>query len=326
MKFPFGEKSTIISIQTNISISAYMSSINSFKELFAELASQKRCATVAVVCPYDEETCGAVAKAINEGFIKALLVGEKEKIAHGGLPQQFPDKVEIVETADVYEAATAGVKLVHDGKAEILMKGLVGTDVLLHAVLNKETGILPKGELLTHVTVSEISGMNRLLFYSDVAVIPYPTLEQREKIIMADLALIRKFGIARPKVALIHFTEKVNPKFPNSVDYQTIVGKAEAGEYGDMVAGGPMDVKTAVDLHSAQVKGIQSEVCGNADLLIFPNIESGNTFYKTISYFAKAQMAGMLIGPTAPVVLPSRSDSAESKYNSLALAALASQR
>lgn len=308
----------------NLSQSTIMSQIKTFKELTSHLASMKERPAVAVVCPYDEETCGAVSKALADGFIKAVLVGEKDKIEASGIEKRFPGLVTVVEAADSHEAAEKAVSLVHEGGAEILMKGLVSTDVLLRAVLNKETGILPKGNLLTHITVSEIPGMDRLLFYSDVAVIPYPTIEQREKMLMLDLQLVRKFGITRPKVALIHFNEKVNPKFPNSVDYQLMVEKAAAGDYGDMVAGGPMDVKTAVDLHSAQVKGIESEVCGNADILIFPNIESGNTFYKTVSFFAKARMAGMLLGTTAPVVLPSRSDSADNKYNSLALAALAS--
>lgn len=303
-----------------------MTSIRSFKELTAHLASMKQQPVVAVICPYDEETCDAVGQALSAGIIKAVLVGERDKITAAGLPDRFPGLVEIVETSGVPEAAAAGVALAREGKADILMKGLIGTDQLLHAVLNKETGILEKGKLLTHITVSEILGMDRLLFFSDVAVIPYPTLEQREKMLMLDLDIVRKFGVERPKVALIHFTEKVNPKFPNSVDYQTIVERGSQGCYGDMVAGGPMDVKTAVDLHSAKVKGIKSEVCGNADLLLFPNIESGNTFYKTLSFFANAEMAGTLLGPSAPVVLPSRSDSAKSKYNSLALAALASGR
>ncbi len=284
----------------------------------------KECPTVAVACPYDEETCEAVSRALADGLIKAVLVGEKDKTAASGLEKRFPGLVTSVDASDSRDAAAKAVALVKAGEVSILMKGLVNTDDLLRAVLNKEDGILPAGTLLTHITVSEIPEMDHLLFFSDVAVIPYPTLEQRERMIELDLTIVRKFGVSRPKVALIHFTEKVNPKFPNSVDYQTIVERASQGAYGEMVAAGPMDVKTAVDLHSAQVKGIESEVCGNADLLIFPNIESGNTFYKTLSYFTKAKMAGILLGPSAPVVLPSRSDSADSKYNSLALAAIAS--
>lgn len=300
-----------------------MNSIKSFKELTGHLASLESRPVVAVVCPYDEETCGAVAEAVADGFIKAVLVGDKERIEKTGIPARFPSDVEIMAVEGSYgDVAAAGVGLARQGKASILMKGLIGTEDLLKAVLNKEHGILPPGELLTHITVSEVPGMNRLLFYSDVAVIPYPSLAQRQKMIQLDLDVIRKFGISNPKVALIHFTEKVNPKFPNSVDYQTLIEESEHGRFGDAILGGPMDVKTAVDLHSAQVKGIESAVCGNADLLIFPNIESGNTFYKTLSYFANAEMAGMLLGTTVPVVLPSRSDSMRSKYNSLALAAL----
>lgn len=299
-----------------------MSRINSFSALTRHLSEMKKQPTVAVVCPYDEETCEAVGMALADGIIRAILVGERHKIEAAGLPSRFPDLTEIHEAADKKEAAAKGVILTREKRADILMKGLVGTDDLLRAVLNKEYGILPKGELLSHLTVSEVPGMDRLLFFGDVAVIPYPTLAQREQMIPLDLAVLRKFGIERPKVALIHFTEKVNPKFPNSVDYQTLIAEAEDGKFGDAILAGPMDVKTAMDLHSAKVKGLESEVCGNADLLIFPNIESGNTFYKTLSYFAKAEVAGMLLGTTSPVVLPSRADSARSKYNSLALASL----
>lgn len=299
-----------------------MSKITTFNELTRHLTELKKQPTVAVVCPYDEDTCGAVRMALADGLIRAILVGERDKIEAAGLPSEFPELTEIHEAADKKDAAAKGVMLTRQRKADILMKGLVGTDDLLRAVLNKEYGILPQGEVLSHLTVSEIPGLDRLLFFSDVAVIPYPTIDQRRRVIELDLDVLRKFGISQPKVALIHFTEKVNPKFPNSVDYQTLIAEAEDGKFGDAELAGPMDVKTAMDLHSAQVKGLTSEVCGNANLLIFPNIESGNTFYKTISYFAHAEMAGMLVGTSVPVVLPSRADSARSKYNSLALASL----
>lgn len=300
-----------------------MSKITTFAQLTEHLAELRHCPAVAVVCPYDDGTVQAVSRALSHGFIKAILIGDREMIAGTGLPEQFPDRVTIVEASDQKDAAVQGVALTKTKKADILMKGLVSTDVLLHAVLNKENGILERGKLLSHITISEIPGMERLLFYSDVAVIPYPTLQQRIGMIHMDLDVLRRFGMSEPKVALINFNEKINPKFPNSVDYQELVRLGSEGEFGDAILGGPMDVKTAVDLHSAEVKGIESPVCGNADLLIFPNIESGNTFYKTISFFTPARMAGMLLGPEAPVVLPSRSDNADSKFNSLALASLA---
>ncbi len=148
-------------------------------------------------------------------------------------------------------------------------------------------------------------------------------LEQFEAMLRYDLEVCRRMGIEAPRVALIHCTEKVNEKFPHTLDYVTLKERAAAGAYGNMYLDGPMDVKTACDAHSGEVKGISSPVVGHADLLIFPNIESGNTFYKTVSLFGDANMAGMLRGTASPVVVPSRADSGNSKYYSLALACVA---
>jgi hypothetical protein len=160
-------------------------------------------------------------------------------------------------------------------------------------VLNKEHGILPKGNVLSHITVAQIPMYKKLLFFSDAAVIPRPTLEQFEAMLRYDLEVCRRMGIEAPRVALIHCTEKVNEKFPHTLDYVTLKERAAAGAYGNMYLDGPMDVKTACDAHSGEVKGISSPVVGHADLLIFPNIESGNTFYKTVSLFGDANMADM---------------------------------
>lgn len=278
--------------------------------------SRKR---VAVVCPYDECTLEAVARAIDEAVAEFIFIGDERARSAAGT---FAGKAEIAvvsaDTADT--AAHDAVELVREKKADVLMKGLINTDNFLHAILNKEHGLLPKGALLTHLSVAQIPGYHKPLFFSDVAVIPYPTFEQKAAIIRSGLQVCRQLGIESPKVALIHFTEKVNPKFPNSTDYAAIVDMAAKGEFGSAEIAGPMDVKTACDSHSAQVKGLTSPVCGNADLLLFPNIESGNTFYKTISLFGKAVIAGILRGPLCPVILSSRSDSAESKFLSIVLA------
>ena len=177
--------------------------------------------------------------------------------------------------------------------------------------------------MLSHITVAQIPTYKKLLFFSDAAVIPRPTLEQFEAMLLYDLEVCRRMGIEAPRVALIHCTEKVNEKFPHTLDYVTLKERAAAGAYGNMYLDGPMDVKTACDAHSGEVKGISSPVVGHADLLIFPNIESGNTFYKTVSLFGDANMAGMLRGTTSSVVVPSRADSGNSKYYSLALACVA---
>jgi phosphate butyryltransferase len=239
--------------------------------------------------------------------------------------QQYPDHVKVFEASSPDVAAQEGVLLVREGHADVLMKGIINTDNLLRAVLNKEHGLLPKGNVLSHITAAQIPTYNKLLFFSDAAVIPRPTLEQFDAMIRYNVAVCRQMGIETPRVALIHCTEKVNEKFPHTLDYVALKERAEAGAYGDMYLDGPMDAKTACDAHSGEVKGISSPVVGHADMLIFPNIESGNTFYKTLSLFGDANMAGMLQGTTAPVVVPSRADSGNSKFYSLALACVCSE-
>lgn len=300
-----------------------MEPIKNFSQLTEHLKSLTEKKRVAVICPDDEATQYAVERALKEGFASFVLIGDGAVCRDFAARAEGGDLVEVVEVETPVEAAKKAVEFAREGKVDVIMKGIVNTDDLLRAILNKETGILPQGQLLTHLTAAHVPDYHKLLFFSDVAVIPYPTLQQRVDIIKLDLDVIRRFGIEQPKVALIHFTEKVNPKFPNSVDYQTIVGMADNGEFGNALVAGPMDAKTACDRHSAEVKHIASPVCGDADLVHFPNIESGNTFYKALSLFGHADMAGTLLGPKVPVMLPSRSDSGASKYYSLCLTLLA---
>ena len=310
--FRYLQKSNLIAMQQ----------IQTFTQMVDHLKQAGIRKRIAVVCPYDEETIAAATRAHNEGLADLIMIGDSrlESLLDESLLKSDNVKVVNADTAD--QAAAMAVGMVHDGCADVLMKGLINTDNFLRAILNKETGLLPKGRLLTHLSVAQLPLYKKLLFFSDVAVIPYPTLEQRIEIINYDLGTCRKLGIECPKVALIHFTEKVNPKFPNSTDYVKLVEMAKEGSFGKVEMAGPMDAKTACDSHSAAVKGLTSDVCGDADLLIFPNIESGNTFYKTITLFGNAVIAGILQGPACPVILSSRSDSAESKFLSMALACI----
>ncbi len=256
---------------------------------------------MAVVCGTDSHTMYAVNRAREEGFAEFLMVGD-------GLSSD--------------DAAREAVRMVRHGEADILMKGIINTDNLLRAILDKEKGLLPRGSVMTHLSVMKIPSYPKLLFFSDAAVIPCPTLEQKIAMLRYAIRSCERFGISQPRIALIHCTEKVSPKFPHSVDYAKIVEMARAGEFGNAIIDGPMDVKTACEKESGHIKGISSPIGGEADVLIFPNIESGNVFYKTTSCFAHADMAGVLQGTICPVVLPSRSDSGESKYYSLAVACL----
>jgi phosphate butyryltransferase len=190
-------------------------------------------------------------------------------------------------------------------------------------VLNKETGILPKGNVLTHLTCAQIAGYDKLIYCTDVAVIPHPTAEQREQQLRYVLQLARSMGVEEPRVGLINCTEKVNEKhFPFTVEYKQLIEKAVAGEFGRCIVDGPLDLKTCFSPAALHKKGIESPLEGHADAIIFPDIQAGNVFYKTITCFCQAQTAGILSGPQVPVVLPSRGDSPENKFYSLALAAL----
>ena len=300
-----------------------METIKNFDQLVAHLSEKKDRKKVAVVCGTDSSTQFAVAKALEYGFIEAIFVGATEKISGEEIIKPFADHISFVEAADPDDAAAKAVALVREGAADVLMKGLINTDNLLHAVLNKEHGILPKGNVLTHITAASIPGYPRLLFFTDAAVIPYPTQEQRVQQVKYTAALCHAFGVECPRISLIHCSEKVGGKFfPFTLGYQDIIDAGKQGDFGSCIIDGPLDLKTSCCKESLVKKGIESPVDGAADVLIFPDIEAGNVFYKTITLFASATTAGMLQGTMAPVVLPSRSDSKESKFNSLALAAI----
>lgn len=295
--------------------------INNFDALIEQLRQargpRKR---VAVVCPEDQHSFEAVRDALDRELADFILVGNEEKLR--SLPFGHPDHVSYVHQEDKDEAARTATRMVHQGEADVLMKGLINTDNLLRAVLNKQEGLLPAGGVLSHITVSQTPVRDKLTFFTDAAVIPFPTLAQR-RAMLADMArVIRAFGIDEPRVALIHCSEKISPKFPVTEDYVALREMAANGEFGKIIVDGPMDVKTAVDAHSGAIKGIQSPIDGRADGLMFPDIEAGNVFYKTVLFFGDAVNAGMLMGTTAPVVLPSRSDSSLGKLYSLALACL----
>ena len=300
-----------------------MEAIKTFEELVSHLTSLGQRKKVAVVCASDESTQYAVARAIREGFIEAIFVGCREEIETRQEFQELEAYVSYVDADDRDDAARKAVQLVRDGKADILMKGLINTDNLLHAVLNKEHGILPKGNVLTHITAASINGYPRLLFFTDAAVIPYPTQEQRVQQVKYVASLCRSFGIEIPRISLIHCSEKVGGKFfPFTEGYIDIIESGKKGDFGPCVIDGPLDLKTSCCKESLVKKGIESPVDGAADALVFPDIEAGNVFYKTITLFCEAETAGMLAGTIAPVVLPSRSDSKICKFCSLALAAI----
>lgn len=304
-----------------------MEQIQTLSALVNSLRSRGIRRKVAVVCPNDPHTEYVIIRSLREEIAEYLLVTDSAHMdVAWHLWSASPDYIRIYEASTPDDAAALAVQLIRTGEADILMKGLINTDNLLRAVLKKGTGLLPEGGVLSHVAVAQIPLYHKLLFFSDAAVIPRPTLEQYRAMIRNDILVCEAFGNDEPRVALIHCTEKTSEKFPHTLSYVKLKEEAGQGLFGRMFIDGPMDAKTACDKHSGDIKGLSSPVVGNADILIFPNIESGNTFYKTLSLFGDANIAGMLTGTAAPVVVPSRSDSGNSKYYSLALACLVNLR
>ena len=228
-----------------------------------------------------------------------------------------------LKATDEVDAAAKAVQLVHEGMVDVIMKGLLNTDDLLRAVLNKQTGILQEGRIVTHLTCAELPEYDKMLFMTDVAVIPKPTEEQRKQQLKYLLRLCRSFGIKEPGVALVNCSEKVDEKhFPHTAEYKRLIQEAEKGKYGECIVDGPLDLKTSLSGKALRKKGLHSPLRGHADALIFPDIQSGNVFYKTITLFCRATTAAVLAGPDVPVVLTSRADDADSKFYSLALACI----
>ncbi len=300
-----------------------MKPIKSFAELVAHLGKREARKRVAVVWAADDHTPQACAMALAHNIADFTFVGCKQHL-QGQFKLDGEDAhVRYVDAESPVEAAARAVQLVRDGEADVLMKGLINTDDLLHAVLNKQTGILPRGNVLTHVAITQVPQLKRLLLFGDAAVIPYPTLEQRVAQVKYMTRMCSLLGIEEPRISLVHCTEKTNAKtFPFTADYTQLKQMAGNGDFGKVIIDGPLDLKTSLDRESLQEKGIDSPIDGEADVLLFPDIEAGNVFYKTITLFASAVTAGLLQGAQAPVVLSSRADSPECKFYSLAVASI----
>ena len=276
-----------------------MKTIHNFEELRERLRQGEPC-RVAAIEATDSHSSEAVETAVREGWAK----------------------VTNLTTGDPQRSADEAVQLVRNGEADVIMKGIINTDVLLRAVLNKEHGLLPKGNVLTHLSAIYLPMLGRIILMGDPAVIPYPTLEQREAMIRYTVKLAAAYGIEEPRIALIHCTEKVSEKFPLTLDYVQLIEKSKRGEFGKAIVDGPTDLKCAICKESADIKGIVSPLEGRADMLMMPDIEAGNVFYKTLTAFTDAQLAVGLMGAACPISLTSRSDSMETKLNSLAMACL----
>lgn len=295
--------------------------IKSLQEVL-EKAKNQETKKIAVAVAQDRPVLEAVRDAKEQGISEAILVGDKAKMeAIAAEIKMDLTKFEIVNEENPIKAALKAVELVSSGKADMLMKGLIDTANFLRAVLNKEVG-LRTGKLMSHVAVFEISKFDRLIFLTDGAFNMYPELKDKVDIVKNAVTVAHAVGIEIPKVAPICAVEVVNPNMPATIDASILSKMSDRGQIKGCVIDGPLALDNALSAAAAEHKGVKGEVAGRADILLMPNIESGNIMYKTLTYTTESKNAALLVGTSAPVVLTSRNDSHETKMNAIALAAL----
>ncbi|MBN2378492.1 bifunctional enoyl-CoA hydratase/phosphate acetyltransferase [candidate division WOR-3 bacterium] len=278
---------------------------------------------VAVAAGEDPHTIEAVARGVTEKMIDATLTGDEKHIKEVSAEYKIdPGIFHIEHIPDKKAAAAKAVELVNEGKADFLMKGLMDSAVYMRAILNKEKGLLPPGKTLSHVTILEVPSYHKLIIGTDVAVLIAPDLGEKIAMIGYAVDIAHRLDIERPKVAIIGAVEKVNPKMCATMDAAVLTQMNRRGQIKGCVVDGPLAMDLAVSEESRKIKGVESEVAGDADVLIFPDIEAGNIFYKACVYLANANIAAIVTGARVPCVLTSRSDSEDSKFYSIALAAL----
>ncbi len=294
----------------------------SFGDLLSKV-SECEVKKVAVAVAQDSAVLEAVAAAKERGIAEAILVGDADKIkAVAEADKVDLNGFEIIDEKDDYEAALKAVKLVHDGKADMYMKGLIDTKSFLKSVLDKEVG-LRTGKALSHVCVFEVEGIDHLLFLTDVAFMTYPTLEDKVHIIENTVDVCHACGIPNPKVAPLAAVEVVNPKMPVTVEAAELTKMCEEGQISGCIVDGPLSLDLAIDPEAAKHKGAEGrKIVGDADVLLFPDIHAGNLVYKCLIHTSNVKNGNLLTGTKAPVILTSRSDDFETKVNSLALGAV----
>lgn len=294
--------------------------IKDFTDLIAEVKLIGK-STICVAAADDKEVLKAVKIATDIGIVDSILVGDKEKIEM--LAKEIGlTNFQVVHKDTSEEAALEAVKIVKSGRAKILMKGLVNTSVYMRALLNREYG-LRTGRLLSLMAAYELPMYHKLIYCTDSGVNVNPNLEQKKEILTNTLLALQGIGLNMPKVAALTANEMVDPKIQSTVDADSLVKMVEEGEIPDCIIEGPIAFDVAFDKHAAEHKGIDSKISGDVDVLLFSNMETGNVLGKSWLHFNNAKWAGIILGASNPIVLGSRSDTAEIKVNSIALACLA---
>ncbi len=281
---------------------------------------------LVVAYAQDSHTLEAVNDACKEGLIEATLLGNPEKIAEICLEQGIDiNQFTIIPQNSDLECVKEAVKMVSQGDGDILMKGLVSTDNYMRGILSKEYGLLPPKGVLSHVVVFQIPAYHKLLIVSDVAIIPYPEMNQKVAIVKYLTKVATDLGITTPKIACIAPSEQLLPNIQSSADAAIISKMGDRGQLGDILIDGPLALDVALNPEVAKIKKLKSSVAGDADCLLFPNIDAANVFFKAGTQLCNAELAAMVVGTKVPCVLTSRGDSRKSKLYSIALAVLSAK-
>jgi phosphate butyryltransferase len=297
--------------------------IKNFEELI-KLAIEKGPKKVAVACAQDEDALKAIKAAYDKGIIKGILVGDVDQIKSISkeIGLDLTD-FELIHITDMAEASLKAVSMVSSGEADLVMKGLVDTSIILKAVLNKEVG-LRTGNVLSHVAVFDVPTYHKILTVTDAAMNIAPDLMAKKQIIENALHVTKALNIDMPNVGVITAKEKVTESMPATVDAGELVKMNQEGLIKGCKVGGPFALDNAVSKEAAEIKGIKDPMAGDVDILLCPTIEAGNVLYKALNFLGNARSAGIIVGAKAPIILTSRADSDDSKLNSIALGVLMS--
>ncbi len=298
--------------------------MKNFDEMIALLKSRPETKRVVLAAAQDDHSLKAIYRAKGEGLVIPVLVGDKAKIE--AILAQLGESIEpenLYDVPDVEAAAAKAVELIREGKADFLMKGKLETAQLLRAVVNRETG-LRTGRTMSHVTLFSVPTYHKLLAATDGGMLLAPDLEQKKQLIQNAVELLHNIGYQSPKVAVLAAAETVNPKMRDSLDGAELKAMNQRGEITGCIIEGPISMDLSLVKEKAEIKGYQSPVAGDADLLVVPDITCGNVMGKTMIELAGATMAGLVLGAKVPIILTSRASSSEEKHLSICLAAAAS--
>ncbi len=288
------------------------------KKLARELPSRR----VSVVRADEAETLLAVRDAVREDMVDAVLVGPELEVRRCAEKVDFDlNGIRVIDAPDDKTAALVGVELIRSGEAQILLKGLIVSSTYLKAILDKDHGIRGPG-LLSHVTVFDIPGHDKLLTITDAAINIAPDFDQKVEILKNAIMVPKALGIEHPKCTYVCAKEVPYEKMPRTMEAAKMKELADAGEFGDILFDAPLAMDLAVSSEACRIKKIESPVAGDADLLLLPDIECGNILYKALIFLAGAELGAVVMGATNPVILTSRADSAESKLCSLVLSGI----